>query len=284
MLSITVSHFRRSRLVDPDSVLTLLFQVSELVGTVLSSWQKGGNIGSKTSILRQLVRLMRLSADIKKVVIYARHDDSLLQLVAGNVLTLMYKQFHDFGITRDADSFLFDFEKSDLNSHSVSRAPLCSSPVSHDYFLSPAQWQVISPLIPPSQGTRPRGRPPADPLPLLDSYFWKVAHRARWQDLPPGYPPLLTCRRLYRRLFWSGRLRTIYHALHNDLIKRGQVDLAAFVEEDYFMLARNKIVISPGVPDTWQLRTALLFMQLGYQVLQRHHRRNDRERRRTWRF
>ncbi len=38
-------------------------------------------------------------------------------------------------------------------------------------------------VLPPDMRVR-SGRPPADPLPLLDAILWKLAHHSRWQDLP----------------------------------------------------------------------------------------------------
>jgi hypothetical protein len=79
-----------------------------------------------------------------------------------------------------------------------------------------------------------RGRPPADPSAMLDAVFWKTAHRARWQDLPVGYPSMFPCRRYYRRIFRSGRLLTIYRALYEDFCTCGGFDLTALVGRDCF--------------------------------------------------
>ncbi len=39
----------------------------------------------------------------------------------------------------------------------------------------------------------------------------------RWEELPHGCPPPLTCRRYYRRLYFSGRLVTLYKRLFKHL-------------------------------------------------------------------
>jgi len=121
-----------------------------------------------------------------------------------------------------------------------------------------------------------RGRPPASLLPLLNAIFWKITLHARWQDLPAGSPPMLTCRRYYRRLFRSGRLLTLYSALYQDLLTRGQTDLTTLVDQGCFSLAGDQITLRPGLKLTWQLRTALLFMQLACQVSIRILRKSDR--------
>ena len=69
----------------------------------------------------------------------------------------------------------------------------------------------------PSKGLRERsrrGRPTSNPRPLLNAIFWKIAHHARWQDLPAGSPPMLTCRRYYRHIYLGGYLFPLYTALY----------------------------------------------------------------------
>ena len=107
-----------------------------------------------------------------------------------------------------------------------------------------------------------------------------MAHHARWQDLPVGYPSMFPCRRYYRRIFRSGRLLTIYRALYQDFCTCGGFDLTALVERDCFEINENKIALCPGVPGTWQMRTALLFMQLAYQNLRHLRRVKEQERQR----
>ena len=121
-----------------------------------------------------------------------------LQYVADHALELIYYDFWDHRITRDADSFRIEFKKSDLNSIS-SLQNLFPPFMEPDFpFLTPRQWQVLVPLIPPLQPNLPspnpkdlgrgrgRGRPPADPHLILAAIFWKIAHHARWQDYAGG--------------------------------------------------------------------------------------------------
>jgi transposase len=135
---------------------------------------------------------------------------------------------------------------------------------------------VLESLLPPLDRPTRRGRPPADPRILLDAIFWKFAHHARWKDLPDYYPPMLTCRRYYQRLFLSGRLATLYAALFKDLCGRGRADLPSMVAHGYFETNGRDIALSPAVALTWQLRTALLFIQHAYQVFRCRFGRMDR--------
>jgi transposase len=205
-----------------------------------------------------------------------------LQMVAKYALAILRFIFQDSAINRDADSFRVALEKSDLNSPAF-QTSVCSGFSDPLYpFITVHQWAVIEPLLPPPDKTSRRGRPPADPRELLDAVFWKLAHHARWQDLPDYYPPMLTCRRYYRRLFLSGRLTTLYSALYKDLLIRGQADLSAFVKQGRFTIAGNTVTIKSDLDETWQTRTALLFLQLGYQFFRRYQRELKQARRRGY--
>ena len=215
---------------------------------------------------------------IKKIIrlkfAWSRHLQPMcdLQFVSQDALAIIRFNFQDYGITRDADSFRDKFEKSDLKSLAF-QEQICSTISDPPYpFITPRQWSVIEPLLPPPDHACRRGRPPADPRELLDAVFWKFAHHAHWQDLPDYYPPMLTCRRYYRRLFLSGRLTTLYSALYEDFLTRGKADLTAFVEQGCFTITKNKLSLGADLDETWQMRTALLFIQQGYQVFRRFKR------------
>ena len=60
---------------------------------------------------------------------------------------------------------------------------------------------------------------------------------------------------------------------------RGQTDLTTLVNQGCFSLAGNQVTLQPGLKKTWQLRTALLFMQLACQVSIRILRKSDRSHR-----
>ena len=243
-----------------------------------------------SSILMWARLLLRLATDLQRIQVVLDHlEQPLLELrfVAGHSLALIRLDMRSQGITRDADSFLEKRENSDFYSRSFSEShkPSQGAPFgshsflknrvkgdfnslsgSADLFLTPRQWAVLEPLLPPLDHAGRRGRPPADPRKLLAAIFWKAAHHARWQDLPEVFPPMLTCRRYYRRLFLSGRLATLYAALYHDLRSRGNTDLAGLVEQGCFEISRHRLAFRPALAETWQLRTALLFLQQGYQV------------------
>jgi transposase len=245
-------------------------ELQEKIVLVMQLSRKNRDFRSLLSLLRigtiLVNTLLRLRIAGYKLVRPARD----LQFVAQHAHALIHYDFRSQGITRDADSFLENRVLSDFN-YLSSREAQRSIPVDpHDHFLTPRQWALLEPLLPPLDHIGPRGRPPADPREMLDAIFWKFAHHARWQDLPPGYPPMLTCRRYYRRLFLSGRLATLYSALYKDLRSRGMMDLTAFVSQDCFEISGHGLTFRPKLDETWQLRTALLFLQQGYQVFRCH--------------
>ena len=278
-----------------ESVPAVLSQViltlREHIAVLFESSQQATGLHDILAAHRPILRLLNLFIRAQKAL--ARHQQPLrqLQLAASHALDLIRYDFHSSGITRDAYSFREKNKLSDLNSP-TSRKDFFSS--NSDYpliFLTSRQWEVLEPLIPPSEnilpspagqgsGVRLSGRPAADPLPILDAIFWKFAHHARWQDLPPGSPPMLTCRRYYRRLFLSGRLYTLYSALYKDLHSTTELDLPSLVDQGCFLIESHALVLRPGLDETWQLRTALLFMQQAWQVSRRIIREKGQQHRR----
>jgi hypothetical protein len=248
------------------------FQISEKTEDLRSilAWQK------------TLLKMINSVAQLKTVRFMQQRSFRDLLFVAQNAIALVRYDFRTFGITRDADSFRVVSEKSDFNSLTF-RESLCAFRSDPPYpFITPRQWAVLEPLLPPSNPTGRRGRPPVDPRELLDAVFWKFAHHARWQDLPTGVPSMLSCRRYYRRLFLSGRLSTLYSALYKDLLTRGKVDLPAMVKQGSITVSGNKVSLRLDLDETWQMRTSLLFIQQGFQVLRRLQREQEQERRRRF--
>jgi hypothetical protein len=80
---------------------------------------------------------------------------------------------------------------------------------------------------------------------------------------------MLTCRRYYRRLFLSGRLLTLLSTLFKDFLSTSGTDLPSLVSQGCFIISGNRLVLQPDLEGIWQIRTALLFMQQGWQVLRR---------------
>ena len=276
---------------DSEFFIHILLTLRLQIDTLLQASQKATGLRSILSWHRLILHGITLLKQIMQARQRCLQPQQHLQFIAAHALDLIRYDFTSSGITRDAYSFRGKCELSDLNSPASPQDIFLPSSAFPHLFLTPHQCQVLAPLLPSSPLSKSagfgeglgeglsRGRPPASPLPLLDALFWKIALHARWQDLPAGSPPMLTCRRYYRRLFLSGRLLTLYSALYQDLLMRGQTDLAALVNQGCFSLAGNQVTLQPGHPKTWQVRTALLFLQVACQVSIRILRKTDRSHR-----
>ncbi len=234
----------------------------------------------KLAWFNTLVRMVSLIGRLKVDYISRFVIGSDLQVAAQHAPSLIHFSFLEQGIIPPGDSFRDNTCKSDFNSvataealcRSVSRAPIP--------FLTPRQCAVLLPLVPPAERTGKRGRPPANPRILLDAIFWKLAHHARWRDLPRCYPPMHTCRRYYRRILLEGRLDALYTALYKDFVTRGKASVPALIKRGYFVVLDKKVVIQRGLDKFWQMRTALLFLQQGCLALRRAAREKALEHRR----
>jgi len=122
---------------------------------------------------------------------------------------------------------------------------------------------------------RGRGRPRTSPRLLLDAIIWKLATGQNWDALPFGFPPLLICRKYYRRLLLSGRLYTLLFALYNYMRIETSTDLPGLLEAGVFTTTPSqKIALNPDAAPTWENYTALLFMQLARSAYTRLHRQH----------
>jgi len=259
-------------LLDTSSSTVTQQLILDLTGEIGRVYQKLRSVEDNRSMIawfNTVVRMVSLVGRMKMDFIKRFLVGSDLQYVSEHAHTLIQNSFWEKGIVSEAHSFRANIDKSDFNSLALQEA-LCRSVSRSPFpFLTPRQWAVLEPLVPPAERTGKRGRPPADPRKLLDAIFWKLAHHARWQDLPTWYPPMLTCRRYYRRLFLSGRLDMLYSALYQDLLTREKVSFHALVEHGSVAISENKVIMRRGMDKSWQMRTALLILQQGCQALRK---------------
>jgi transposase len=276
-LSSTLPVYPRSVDVTSPSVSQQL--IRDLMEEIGRAYQKLRSVEDNRSIIAWFNTVVRMVAIVGRMKVdFAKRFliGSDLQVVSGQAAALIHYSLLEKGIAAEDYSFRANGYKSDFNSLVLEEA-LCPSVSRSPFpFLTPRQWAVLEPLLPPPERTGKRGRPPADTRKLLDAIFWKLAHHARWQDLPVFYPPILTCRRYYRRLLLSGRLDMLYSALHQDLLVRGKVSLHDLVEQGLAALSENKVIFRRGLDKSWKMRTALLFLQQGYQALRGERREKIR--------
>jgi hypothetical protein len=134
------------------------------------------------------------------------------------------------------------------------------------YRLTDKQWQVIAPLIPPPSSAATRGRPPIDDRAVLEGIFWKIITGSAWYHLPPVYPSWQTCYRRYNQWRHNGLFTEILSELYSDLQDGGGLDIEAAVRAGILGLGyvngELQFKYPPVLQDTWQLKTALIFMAL----------------------
>jgi transposase len=106
--------------------------------------------------------------------------------------------------------------------------------------LTDEQWAVIEPLIPEHErNPRGPGRPWQDAREVMNGILWILRTGARWQDLPDRYPSYQTCHRRFQQWVDSGIFDHMLHAIANDLLERGQLDLSECFIDGTFVVAKK---------------------------------------------
>lgn len=110
------------------------------------------------------------------------------------------------------------------------------------------------------------GRPAIDPRPILDGILWKIRNAVPWAELSKCYPSHQTCYRRYRLWGEAGTLKEIFSTLSKDLLQRGGFDPQLALRAGSITITRQgdryQLLAAVDLLDTWQLSTALIFIQL----------------------
>ena len=97
--------------------------------------------------------------------------------------------------------------------------------------LTDAQWELISPMLPPPKG---RGRPRADDRRTLNGILWVLRSGARWQDLPKEYGSDSTCHRRLQEWQEQGVWERIWTTFLGTLDEEGKLDWSqAFLDATF---------------------------------------------------
>ena len=138
--------------------------------------------------------------------------------------------------------------------------------------LTDQQWHLLQPIInehtphPTPRSQEVGGRPSIEPRPILDAILWKIRNHAPWYDLPGRYPSHQTTYRRYRLWNHNGLLAQVLLALYTDLVNRGQFDPQHALRTGLIDITRQgnryRVLAAAELHDTWQLSTALVFIQL----------------------
>jgi transposase len=132
--------------------------------------------------------------------------------------------------------------------------------------LTDAQWEVLEPLLVPNTPSKRRGRPWADTRAVLEGVLWILRTGAQWAELPRDkFPPYQTCHRRFQQWVREGTLVKALRVLAEDLLARGQLDLAeTFIDATFAGAKKGAVQLVQHAaakgPRSWQLRSAMVFL------------------------
>jgi transposase len=128
------------------------------------------------------------------------------------------------------------------------------------------RWELLKSLVEPKTPSKRRGRPWADTRSVFEGVLWILRTGAQWAELPRDkFPPYQTCHRRFQHWVRQGTLVKALRRLAEDLLARGQLDLAETFIDATFAGAKQGAVLfvqhaAAKGPRSWQLRTAMVFL------------------------
>jgi transposase len=142
--------------------------------------------------------------------------------------------------------------------------------------LTDSQWEVLRGLVEPTTPAKRRGRPWKETRAVLEGVLWILRTGAQWSELPRDkFPPYQTCHRRFQQWVYEGTLVEALRVLAEDLLARGQLDLAETFIDATFAGAKKGAVrlvqhAAAKGPRSWQLRSAMVFLSpWGLEALRR---------------
>jgi transposase len=137
------------------------------------------------------------------------------------------------------------------------------------------QWELLKSLVEPKTPAKRRGRPWKETRAVLEGVLWILRTGAQWSELPSKFPPYQTCHRRFQSWVRDGVLVQLLRALAEDLLARGDLDLAeTFIDASFSGAKKGAVLLVQHAaakgPRSWQLRTAMVFLSpWGLQALRR---------------
>jgi len=132
--------------------------------------------------------------------------------------------------------------------------------------LTDAQWELLRPLVEPGTPKKRRGRPWRDTRQVLEGVLWILRTGAQWSELPRHkFPPYQTCHRRFQQWVRAGTLVKVLRRLAEDLLARGQLDLAeTFIDASFSGAKKGAVQLVQHAAAkgarSWQSRTAMVFL------------------------
>ena len=100
--------------------------------------------------------------------------------------------------------------------------------------LTDVQWELLKSLVEPKTPAKRRGRPWKETRAVLEGVLWILRTGAQWAEMPNKFPPYQTCHRRFQRWVGAGVLDELLRQLAEDLLARGQLDLAeTFIDASF---------------------------------------------------
>lgn len=141
--------------------------------------------------------------------------------------------------------------------------------------LTEEQWTVVKEFIPEKELRRRRGGQWKDARVVLEGVLWILETGAQWKHLPREFGSYQTVHRRFQTWVRLGVIERVLHALAQDLMDRGGMDVTQSFIDGSFVPAKkggSKSGKPSGArgPSSWQWRTAKVFLSpLGLKVLRR---------------
>jgi len=132
--------------------------------------------------------------------------------------------------------------------------------------LTDAQWELLKPLVEPGTPQKRRGRPWRDTREVLEGVLWILRTGAQWSELPHDkFPPYQTFHRRFQQWVRAGTLVKVLRRLAEDLLARGQLDLAeTFIDASFSGAKKGAVQLVQHAAAkgarSWQSRTAMVFL------------------------
>ena len=141
--------------------------------------------------------------------------------------------------------------------------------------LTDVQWELLKSIVEPKTPPKRRGRPWSDTRRVLEGVLWILRTGAQWSEMPNKFPPYQTCHRRFQRWVGEGALVELLRTLAQDLVARGDLDLAeTFIDATFSGAKKGAVLLVQHAaakgPRSWQLRSAMVFLSpLGLEALRR---------------
>ncbi len=132
--------------------------------------------------------------------------------------------------------------------------------------LTDVQWELLKALVEPRTPKKRRGRPWRETRGVLEGVLWILRTGAQWSELPRDkFPPYQTCHRRFQQWVRVGILVKVLRRLAEDLLARGDLDLAeTFIDASFSGAKKGAVLLVQHAAAkgarSWQSRTAMVFL------------------------